>query len=87
MCRRRREAEVVKVSETMSFFQPEGSQELSRDQVNVDFLLPTGILVPLACRASQRLEDIKDTLWRRAKEFPLYGLLRWALPLSPQWVS
>ena len=66
----------LKVLERMSFFQPEGSQELSRDQVNVDFLLPTGILVPLACRVSQKLEEIKDTLWRKAKDYPLFGLLR-----------
>ena len=60
----------------MSFFQPEGSQELSKDHVSVDFLLPTGILIPLACRGAQKLEDIKETLWQKAREFPLFGLLR-----------
>ena len=60
----------------MSFFQSEGAQEQARDGVNVDFLLPTGILIPLPCKSSQKLEDIKENLWKKAKEFPLFGLLR-----------
>ena len=61
----------------MSFFQPDGSEELSKDHINVDFLLPTGILIPLACKPSHKLEDIKEQLWRKAKEYPLFGLLRY----------
>jgi phosphatidylinositol-4,5-bisphosphate 3-kinase len=60
----------------MSYFQHEGAQETSKDHINVDFLLPTGILIPLPCKPSQKLEDIKELLWRRAKDFPLFGLLR-----------
>ena len=57
----------------MSVFPPD---ESTRDGINVDFLLPTGILIPLACKFSQKLEDIKDNLWTKAKEYPLFGSLR-----------
>ena len=61
----------------MSYFQQDNAQdEISKDCINVDFLLPTGILIPLPCKPSLKLEDIKEQLWRKAKEFPLYGLLR-----------
>ena len=68
--------ERVRTEKEMSFFQHEGAQETSKDYINVDFLLPTGILIPLPCKPSQKLEDIKELLWRRAKEYPLFGLLR-----------
>lgn len=65
----------------MSYFQAGGSHEHYGDQINVDFLLPTGILVPLACRGTQKLEVIKEMLWHKAKEFPLFGLLRYILSI------
>ncbi len=48
-------------------------QESLDDKV-VDFLLPSGILIPLPCGALQSLEDIKDKLWKEAQAFPLFGL-------------
>ena len=59
-----------------SLFQSEGVVEQSKDVVLVDFLLPTGILIPLMCKAYQRLEDIKESLWKKAKDYPLFGSLR-----------
>ena len=67
----------LEMTQSQMFFPPEGVQEHVKDSVNVDFLLPTGILVPLPCKPSQKLEDIKECLWRKAKEFPLFGLLRY----------
>lgn len=61
-------------------------QELAKDLINVDFLLPMGILVPLMCDPAHKLEDIKDSLWQKAKEYPLFGHLRygthWTLTLT-----
>ena len=70
----------------MSFFQPDSSPELSRDHnILVDFLMPTGVLIPLVCGATQKLEKIKNALWQMAREYPLFGFLRLvslSLPLS-----
>ena len=47
----------------------------------VDFLLPSGILVPLKCKDSDNLGKIKDNLWEEAKQFPLFGLRQ------PEWYT
>ena len=47
----------------------------------VDFLLPTGILIPLSCSEAQTMEDVKDKLWKEAKKFPLFGLKQ------PEWYT
>ena len=47
----------------------------------VDFLLPTGILIPLSCAGAQTMEDVKDKLWKEAKRFPLFGLKQ------PEWYT
>lgn len=55
--------------------------DLSGD-VQADFLLPTGILVPLSCKGGQTLAEIKDRLWEQAKPLPLYNLLK-----QPEWYT
>ena len=47
----------------------------------VDFLLPSGILIPLKCNDSEKLVKIKDSLWEEAKQFPLFGLR------GPEWYT
>ena len=44
--------------------------------IQVDFLLPTGILVPIDCKGTQKLEEIKDALWTQAKQLPLFDRLK-----------
>lgn len=44
--------------------------------IQVDFLLPTGILIPLGCKAGQKLEEIKQSLWVTSKGYPLYDRLK-----------
>ena len=47
----------------------------------VDFLLPSGILIPLKCNDADNLGKIKDSLWEEAKQFPLFGLRQ------PEWYT
>lgn len=44
--------------------------------IDVDFLLPTGILVTFTCSGSQTVADIKERLWVEAAKLPLFGTLR-----------
>lgn len=44
--------------------------------VNVDCLLPTGVLVPIQVRIESTLGEIKAKLWREASSFPLYNFLK-----------
>ncbi len=53
----------------------------SLDDKVVDFLLPSGILIPLPCGALQSLDAIKDKLWKEAQAFPLFGLK------GPEWYT
>ncbi|ESO88783.1 hypothetical protein LOTGIDRAFT_179045 [Lottia gigantea] len=41
----------------------------------IDFLLPTGIIVPLSVNFYEPLEQIKKELWLKASKLPLYSLL------------
>ena len=50
--------------------------------ITVDFLLPTGILIPLPCKGTQTLEAIKDMLWAEAANLPLFNNLR-----QPEWYT
>ncbi len=43
--------------------------------VDVDCLLPTGIIVCLKCKRDAALENIKMQLWKEAKRYPLFSLL------------
>ena len=56
------------------------SMDGSRDKL-VDFLLPTGILIPLPCSELQTMDEVKDKLWKEAKKFPLFGLKQ------PEWYT
>jgi len=44
-------------------------------QVNVDFLLPTGILISLQCQRDATLGNLKSSLWKEAKKYPLFYCL------------
>ncbi|KAI0224779.1 Phosphatidylinositol 4,5-bisphosphate 3-kinase catalytic subunit alpha [Lamellibrachia satsuma] len=48
---------------------------LMPSQIDVDCLLPTGILVCLRCNRDATLESLKSDLWREAKKYPLFYLL------------
>ena len=65
----------------MTSWQQDTVGDLSGD-VQADFLLPTGILVPLPCKGGQTLAEIKDHLWEQAKPLPLYNLLK-----QPEWYT
>ncbi|KAH9490074.1 Phosphatidylinositol 4,5-bisphosphate 3-kinase catalytic subunit alpha isoform [Bulinus truncatus] len=45
---------------------------LMPQQVDVDCLLPTGVIVPLLCARDSTLESIKKELWVEAKKYPLF---------------
>ncbi|XP_013393936.1 phosphatidylinositol 4,5-bisphosphate 3-kinase catalytic subunit beta isoform-like [Lingula anatina] len=51
------------------------STENSNPCINVDCLLPTGLLVPLLVYKDATLEQIKQELWKEAQKLPLYGKL------------
>ena len=42
----------------------------------VDFLLPTGVVIPMQVDPSATLGDIKEDLYREAKKYPLFALLK-----------
>jgi phosphatidylinositol-4,5-bisphosphate 3-kinase len=43
--------------------------------INVDCLLPNGVIIPLKCYRDSTLCTIKAELWREATNFPLFHLL------------
>jgi len=43
--------------------------------VEVDCLLPTGLLIPIQCRSTITLDELKTTLWNEAKKLPLFDVL------------
>ena len=49
---------------------------LPSDRLEVDILLPYGVLIPLQCHRMQKLVDIKTMVWREAQNYPLSKLLR-----------
>lgn len=48
---------------------------LMPSQLNVDFLMPTGLLIPLRCNRDATLERLKADLWNEAKKQPLFHKL------------
>lgn len=44
--------------------------------VNVDFLLPTSVIIPMQCRPRATLREIKENLYREARNYPLFSLLK-----------
>ena len=65
----------------MALFTQDSTSDLTGG-VQVDFLLPTGILVPIDCKGTQTMEEIKDTLWTQAKQLPLFDRVR-----RPEWYT
>lgn len=43
--------------------------------IEVDCLLPTGLLIPIKCRYDITLEQLKTTLWNEARNYPLFNVL------------
>lgn len=43
--------------------------------IEVDCLMPTGIIIPLICARDATLESIKEDLWDSAQRYPLFRLL------------
>lgn len=43
--------------------------------LEVDCLLPTGLLIPIKCRSTITLDELKMTLWNEAKKLPLFDVL------------
>ncbi len=50
----------------------QGQEEL----LNVDFLLPTGMLITLSCHKMSTLADIKSAVWQEARNLPLFDMLK-----------
>ena len=46
------------------------------DHMNVDFLLPTGMLITLTCHKMTSLADIKTAVWQEARNQPLFDLMK-----------
>lgn len=46
------------------------------DLVNVDFLLPTGMLITLACHKMSTLAEIKAAVWFEARNLPLFDVIK-----------
>jgi hypothetical protein len=46
------------------------------DLINVDFLLPTGMLITLTCHKMASLADIKSNVWQEARNQPLFGNMK-----------
>lgn len=44
--------------------------------IDVDFLLPTGILISIKCTGHHTVSKIKDDLWSEAVKYPLFHVLR-----------
>lgn len=59
-----------------SLYSHQDSMNDPSGEIQVDFLLPTGILIPIKCRGNQSLEEIKEKLWTQAKALPLFSNLR-----------
>lgn len=42
----------------------------------VDFLLPTGLMVTLKASPSSSLRQLKDRLYQEARQYPLFSMLK-----------
>ncbi|XP_042215110.1 phosphatidylinositol 4,5-bisphosphate 3-kinase catalytic subunit delta isoform-like isoform X2 [Homarus americanus] len=52
-----------------------GAHHCTPSMVKVDFLMPNSIIIEHNVSTSVSLEEIKEELWERASEFPLFGTL------------
>ncbi|KAH3824205.1 hypothetical protein DPMN_126036 [Dreissena polymorpha] len=48
---------------------------LMPQQIFVDCLMPTGLIIPLRCNRDATMEKIKSDLWMEAKKYPLFHKL------------
>lgn len=46
------------------------------DVINVDFLLPTGMLITLSCRKTSTLAEIKQAVWFETRNLPLFDVIK-----------
>lgn len=53
-----------------------GQRPSSQHQMNVDFFLPTGIMVSFPVNPKSSLREIKDQLFNQARKYPLFSLLK-----------
>ena len=50
--------------------------ELSGEPTPVDFFLPTGIMIFMKVNPQATLREIKETLYKEARNYPLFSLLK-----------
>lgn len=50
--------------------------EVSEEPMAVDFFLPTGIMIPLTVNPLLTLREIKELLYKEARNYPLFSLLK-----------
>ena len=55
---------------------PIPGSDLDRPMTSVDFLLPTGIMVAMACTPRSTLREVKEQLYQEARKYPLFSLLK-----------
>ena len=53
-----------------------GQRASVQPQTNVDFFLPTGIMVSILISPMSTVREVKDQLFKDAKKFPLFSLLK-----------
>lgn len=53
-----------------------GQRPSAQPQTNVDFFLPTGIMVSIPINPGLNLREVKDQLFKDAKKYPLFSLLK-----------
>ena len=46
------------------------------EKINVDILMPTGMLITLACYKQASLSDIKAGVWQEARNQPLFEMIK-----------
>ena len=55
---------------------PSSTQQGPGEQKTVDFFLPTGIIITLPINPGSNLREIKTLLFREARKYPLFSLLK-----------
>lgn len=55
---------------------PNASSQKEQTEANVDFFLPTGIMVTMPINPSSNLREIKSLLFREARKYPLFSHLK-----------
>ena len=50
--------------------------EVSDEPMSVDFFLPTGIIIPMTVSPLLTLREVKDLLYKEARNYPLFSRLK-----------